>query len=223
MPAGYAVNGTDFDSIFAAYESGTKKAATGYKVEGVDLSDRYAPIEQGAAAAATGYKVAGADLNTLFAAVGTLSQPIAGLNGKALSASDDSVGGSSVYANVTVTLKSDGNWSVAGDTSDVGTIAQPAPTSGTWLTSGVPGDYEVQYDFTITNSDAALTVTNGAAAWAPLSVNRSAGLELRGFYSDTGSPRAGAASVRIRIRRTATGSVVSDNTVTMAVDVASMA
>lgn len=209
-------NLTNLDSIFAAYETGTKKPATGYLAGGADLCNRFAPIEQGSAAAATGLMVNGADLNTYFAAIGTLAQPISGLNGKALYASDmnGNIGGNSIHAEVNLTILNNGTWSVGSSTSD-GPIAQSPPTSGTWITSGVASDYDVQYD--ITSSGAVdRVVTNEAPAWANLGTSRVALLKLLSAnYMDPS--REASATVRIRIRRVSTGSVVSDNTVSMGV------
>lgn len=213
MTTNFTANGVDLDSIFAAYESGTKKPATGYQVAGVDLSDRFAPIEQGTAAAATGFLAGGSDLNTIFAATGTLSMPIAGLNGKALSSSDlETFTGDSVSASVTVNILNNGNWSVSGSNSG-GAVLQPAPTTGTWIRSGVSSDYEAQIDVTHTGS-ATRQVTNNAATWSSLSTSRSATLALPTVTNPNGGSDADA-SVRIRIRRAATGYVVSDNTITM--------
>lgn len=73
MTSGIASKGTDLDSIFDPWKSGTSQArATGYG-NGTDLNARYAPLIYGAAAAATGIYSEGADLNTLFAAYGTAS------------------------------------------------------------------------------------------------------------------------------------------------------
>jgi hypothetical protein len=60
--------GTDLDSIFMAYVSGTKAALTGFKNSaGTDLRDIYQPYTLGAQASAVGYKISsGSDLNTLF-------------------------------------------------------------------------------------------------------------------------------------------------------------
>lgn len=215
MATNFLVNGTDLDSIFAAYESGTKKPVTGYQVAGVDLSERYAPIEQGSAAAVTGLRAGGADLNTIFAAIGTLSAPIAGLDGKELVADDSGgVAQPNSGASTTVSINSNGNWSVSGFTAGLGTFAQPAPTSGTWIRSGVVADYEVQFDAShIGSSDRK--VTNDAPVWASLSTSRSLVFELPIKPYETTPMRDANATVRIRIRRAGSGAVVSDNSITM--------
>lgn len=218
MPANYQSGGVDLDTIFAAYESGTKKPATGYQVGGVDLSDRYAPIEQGTAAAATGLKVGGADLNTIFAATGTLSAPITGLDGRGFVSDDRALTNqTNVSASISVSLNNSGGWVVGANTSR-GTETVPAPTSGTWIRSGVASDYEVQFDATASSPFGdSYTLTNPAPAWVSLGTTRSISMALPSQSGATSNTREATASVRMRIRRAATGSVVSDNTFSMLV------
>lgn len=70
MASGFAVAGTDFDSIFNPRVT-AKRADVGYKVGGVDISNRYeTSIGGDQRASPTGYKVSGADLQTLFQKLG---------------------------------------------------------------------------------------------------------------------------------------------------------
>lgn len=218
MPSNFTKQGTDLDSIFAPYEGGTKKSATGYQVAGADLSDRYAPIEQGAAAAATGFLVGAADLNTLFAGFGTVPHTIVGLDGKALAATDSqsSVSDTALSAFVGVHILNSGSWSVNG-TNTLGAVAQPTPTSGTWMPSGAASDYDVQFDVTA-SGDTGYQMTNDAPAWANLATTRNVTLAIPDTVANVPAILTANASVRIRIRRTATSIVISDSTITMYVE-----
>jgi hypothetical protein len=223
MPSNFLRNGVDLDSVFEPYLSGTKKPATGFTAAGVDLSDKYAPIELGAAAAATNFLAGGADLNTKFAAIGTVSYVLAGLQGKQMYALDDRTSGSTLNASVTLTLNNSGGWTAVGANTS-GAVAQPAPTSGTWLPSGTVGEYEVQFDVTpVGTYGVTTTVTNGAAAWASLSTSRALTLQLAGTRTSSGgTDRASFANIRVRVRRVSGQVVVSDTTLTMNVECYSM-
>jgi hypothetical protein len=205
--------GVDFDDLFDPSMTGTKPADTGIRTsDGVDLSQRYAPIEFGSKGPDVGYRLAaGADVSTLWAAYGTASYAVVGLDGKSLRASDGALTQQSqVTATVWLSMSHTGGWTVGGGNSK-GSITQPAPTSGTWLASGSAGDYDAL--FTVIDSGAAdRQVTNGAAAWSSLATTRGVTLLLPTVSGNNATTRRAEATVRIRIKRRSTGVIVSDTT-----------
>ena len=137
MGSGYAVNGLDLDSIFAAFVSGSKAANTGYEVAGVDFANRYAPYTSGTKAEVTGMEVNGTDFNSIFAASGSAPGPANGslnvtLQGASISATA-TVPPSTIAAN-------GGTYSLGVSTGTVGTAASGSITfqltnATTWAVS----------------------------------------------------------------------------------------
>jgi len=111
MTSGIQSKGTDLDSIFATYVSGTHPAATGIEVNGADIATRYQPLP-GTAAAATGIETNGADLNTLFSTTaGPQTLPINGESYNAGAVSSGSTPIKPAQANVYVQV-GDGQYNV---------------------------------------------------------------------------------------------------------------
>jgi hypothetical protein len=72
MTLGLSAAGTDLDSLFALYISGTKAANTGIEVAGADLSSRYQALAvSGTQRANVGIEHGGADIAALFAQYGS--------------------------------------------------------------------------------------------------------------------------------------------------------
>ena len=217
MASGYRSGGIDFDDLFDPYVSGTKSIVTGRRVNGVDLRERYAPLSVGSKRADVGYRVNGVDVSNLWAAKGTASYWISGLGGKALRAVDTAVTNQEwLYASVSVSLQPNGTWTVSGGTY-AGAVAQPNPTSGTWLTfGGSAADYDVRITVSATGTDGH-QVSNSAPSWVSMSQARGAGLSLPQISAVNTSTRNASASVRIDIRRRSTGNIVSTTDLSMSV------
>ncbi len=78
MASGYAVAGTDLDSLLAPLHTGWPQASqTHYAVQGTDLDARYAPLSTGSAPNSTHYAVQGTDLSQIFAAAGSTGVQVA--------------------------------------------------------------------------------------------------------------------------------------------------
>lgn len=158
--------GTDFDSLFDPYVQGTKPANTGLRTsDGADLVNRYAPISFGTKGADVGFRTGGGqDVSNLWAAKGTATYPL-GFNGGVYSREANR--GS---AGVSLTMKSDGTWSISTGTG--------TPTSGTWLNfGGAVSDYTVQCDMVGFSSGSVpgggtASYSNGAPTQQALSTNR---------------------------------------------------
>lgn len=202
MTVGYRNSaGTDLDSVFAAYATGTKHPNCGFRTTGgQDLSDRFQPYVDGPKADVVGFRNgSGVDLKDLFAPFGWAPPTQLGFDGQTyLSARINPV------ARVTLNIKTDGTWSVVNNGGPGG--------SGTWDTfSGVPADFEVMFTPTITIDSP--DIVNEAPTYMSIVTDREISVEMpdpAGF---------GGASVRCQIRRIATGVVVSDSTCTFEVEV----
>ena len=84
-------------------------------------------------------------------------------------------GATDVGANaaVTLTIKTDGTWTITGGAGD---IVTGSPTTGTWLRAGgVAADYQVK--FTPSNQVNSPIITNGAATFTAISANRAITVE----------------------------------------------
>lgn len=213
MASGVKSNGVDFDDLFDPDIMGDGPSAPGIQSRGVAL--RYAALKYGSKRANVGVANASIDVSNLWAAKGSVAYSIAGLQGKHLYVLDGGLTNqSAVSATASITISANGQWSAYGGNTD-GAVAQPAPTSGTWLVSGgAASDYQVLIDITSTGS-ADRVATTSAATWSALTQSRSASLELPPISGNNGLVRDANASVRIRIRRASTGAVVSDTSATI--------
>jgi hypothetical protein len=201
--------GVDFDDLFDPDIVGDGPAATWITSAGVAL--KYAALSYGSKRADVGWRnSAGVDVTNLWAAKGTAVYNIAGLHGKNLNASDAALTSQpNVSATVQVNINNNGTWSVTGGNSK-GSVAQPAPTSGTWLPAGASvADFQVQ--FVVSNVGG--TVTNGAAAYAACSTSRGVSHALPTISANNSTERQANATITINLKRISTGSV-STTTVT---------
>lgn len=217
MASGYRSSGLDFDDLFDPYVSGTKSIVTGRRVNGVDLRERYAPLSVGSKRADVGYRVDGVDVSNLWAAKGTASYGISGLDGRSFRvAHQANTTQQQTFAAVNVALRSDGKWQATG--SDPGGARDlPDPVIGDWLTWGGSGsDYELLIDVS-SSGHADRVVGNGAESWVSLGTSRSVTLSLPAVPASNATARDASASVRIRVRRASTGAVISDNRLTLSV------
>lgn len=203
MTVNYLSGGVDFDALFDPDVMGDGPAATGYNASGVPL--KYAALRYGAKRSDVGYAVAGTDVSNLWAAKGTASYSIAGLQGKGMRAVDTALTNQpSVFAVVTVSLQDNGTWQATGATYS-GEVAQPAPTSGTWLPAGaVVSDFEVQF-VVAASGHSDHVVSNSAPAYASPSTPRSVALSLPQISANNGIEREATANVTIRLKRISTG------------------
>lgn len=201
MPSGFKTGGSDLDDVFDPYVEGTKPAATGYTAAGNDLKERYAPISFGTAAPVTGMKLAGGDdLNTVWAAKGTAvyAGPVA--LGLGPSYDNSRTSSHDIAAEVDLTIKSDGTWSVTNGAT--GGVVFGSPLSGTWHSAPAAG----------VGAGARVRFSSGGA-WYDLSVDRS--VSVSAFASSGGSPSASdSMSVALSISRT-DGSQQVDATTTL--------
>ncbi len=208
MATNFRVNGYDFDDLFDPYVSGPTSQNTELRVDGIDLSQRYAHLQFGQKRADIGYRLAnGVDVTNLWAAKGTASYVIVGLDGKALYAQDRAATNQpNVSASVSVYLGQDGRWSVSGSTSR-GAYGQSAPASGAWLAAGAGvADYEVMFQISDSGSNGH-SVYNGAPGYASLTTGRSASLSLGSISAVNTTQREASFRVRIHLRRISTGAV----------------
>lgn len=187
--------GTDLDSVFAPYTSGTKPALTGFRNSaGTDLRDLYAPIATGSAAAATGYRISsGADLNTLFAAAGTVSQVQLTGEGSWYAASVVNP------VSVQVQLTSAGQEKVVTSGSGGG-----ANFTGTWLLSGTASDYEVLATLLGGSSPSP---SSGVGSWLNLGTNRA-----WSWVDNTSGGTYKSALFKLEIRRVGTTTILDSAT-----------
>lgn len=201
MPSGFSTGGDDLDDVFDPYVEGTKPAATGYTAAGADLKDRYAPISFGTAAPVTGMSISGGvDLNTLWAAKGTAVY--AGPVALGLGSSYDNSRTSShdVAAEVLLTIKSDGTWSVTNG--GAGGVVAGSPLTGTWHSAPAAG----------VGTGARVRFSSGGA-WFDLSTDRS--VSVSAFASSGGTTDdTQSASYAISISRS-DGSQQVDATTTL--------
>ena len=93
-------------------------------------------------------------------------------------------------ASLTLTVNTDGTWTITRGTGDAGT---GTPLSGNWANgaplSGLGNDYEVL--FTVNSTDGFATITNGAVSYTSLSAGR---------------------AIQVLVNATIVNEVVSDNT-----------
>lgn len=219
MTTGIQSKGVDLDSIFDPYIVGTSPGLTGIQSAGTDIHTRYAPLVYGTQAAATGIlcKVGGAgsfvDLNTLFAAKGTAKYTLP-INGQTYGASENTGPSGGASATLTVTLHADGTYDViAFQSKHVPSSVTRA--SGTWNTFGLPSSsFQVLYTMTTTSTEGNAGSGNGATSYTTLNTDVAANV-----HASASSPTAGAnditCTLRIQIRNTSSGQVVSDSTCTI--------
>jgi len=195
MTAGYKSAAVDFDDLFDPDIVGDGPTAPGYAVAGTAL--RYAALSYGTKRANVGYSIGGVDVSNLWAAKGTATYAVTlGFEGQEYLASRESP----ATTTVTLTIKTDGNWSV---TRNVGV---PNPMgSGVWDSfTGAPSEFEVMFIPTVM-MDNGMTYTNGAATYQPLTANRAIAATA------SGSDLSGILRVRCLIRRISTGAPVVDS------------
>lgn len=142
---------------------------------------------------------------------------IPGLTGRGVSAVDQALTGqSTVAASVSIDIGSNGAWSVYG-TNSQGSAPIGSPTTGTWnIYGGSSESYDVLFTASVSGTGQQ-AVTNGAASWSALSATRSFNLRLPSFSAANSVQRNGDASLRIQIRRRATGEIVSDTSLSLSV------
>jgi hypothetical protein len=217
VTSGIASKNVDLDSIFDPWLSGTSKArATGIAkgaAPGTDLNALYAPLIYGSSAAATGIQSQGADLNTLFAAKGTAKYSLP-INGQTYGASENTGASGGASATLTVTLHADGTYDViAFQSKHVPTNTTRA--SGTWNTFGAPSSgFQVLYTLTTVSEEGNAGSGNGASTYTTLNTDVAASVNATAT-----SPSSGAnditCTLRIQIRNTSSGQVVSDSSLTI--------
>lgn len=216
MATGIRSGGVDFDDLFDPDTVGDGPVAAWLESGGVAL--KYARLAYGSKRADVGYRSsAGVDVSNLWAAKGTASYVIAGLDGKVVSVGEVAATRQEVVnASAEVNLLNNGTWSTTGGTSN-GPADIPEPDSGPWNThGGVASDYDVQFDVT-DSGHADRQVSNGAPAWASLGSTRDVSIVLPSASGNNAKSRAAIASVRIRVRRRSTGQVMSDSGVSLRV------
>lgn len=195
MPTGYKkADGTDLESVFAPYTSGTKAAVTGYKNSaGTDLSDLFAPVSAGSPAAATGFKISGGtDLGNVFAAAGSIAS---------VSISDQTISNSSTgTATAAYYLRSSGQ---AQKSRDVGSTLMNI--SGEWLVAGSASQFEARATL---QSGSNPTSGNSLGVWHPLSADVFWGVS-RGTLGTTSS------TLLVEIRLASSGAVLDSATITL--------
>lgn len=123
------INGVELDTLFMAYQSGTKHADCGFRnLSGVDLSQLFQPYTTGAKRGAVGFKnLAGTDLSDLFQ---NSAVPLFTLGDNIKDAFESFVGLSAI---ATLDLNTDGSTSSSGF---------GAGYWGTPSTSGIGSSYE---------------------------------------------------------------------------------
>lgn len=179
---------------------------------------RYAAARYGQPGAAIGVRDQnGNDMGPQWCKKGTASYSIAGLNGRTFSASVTALTNQTqVWANASVSLRSDGTWIGQGNTNQ-GAVRQGDPSSGGWLTRGSVGDFQVLMEITASSGYSGYSTSSSATNWTSLTQGASASVSLPSFPGNNTTTRNASATVRIRIRDASTGGVVSDNTVYLSI------
>ena len=109
-------------------------------------------------------------------------------------------------AQLTLTCKTDGTWTISGGTGD---LVTGTPLSGNWgtpTTAGAGSSYEDK--FTVTNQTGPGTVTNEATAYTTVSTNRI----FRLTVNSTAGVRTGTLDVQMQVRKLGTTTPVADDT-----------
>jgi hypothetical protein len=189
MTSPISKGGLPLSSIFAAYVSGAKAAATGILENGVDLCNKYAPYVSGTKAAATGIFKNGVDLCNILAKLVTAS-PL-GFDGQNYSSS----GGRGSHT-VTLTMNTDGTWTISAPTSG-------SPLSGSWfIFGGALSDYTVRFTMTGFASGpdpdgGSNSFTNGATTAVSLTTARSCSCSSTATTIGTDASNGGAVLVEL--------------------------
>lgn len=145
------------------------------------------------------------DLLTTATPTATVTLQNPGLDA-AYTSSDTLVGTGSVSASLTLTCKTDGTWTIVRGSGDGGTGSTLSGNWGTPTTAGVGPSYEVI--FVVSNSSGGGTVSNDAASWTPLDVNRMFKLQC----SSTGGDVTHNLDVQMVVRQRGTTTPTSDDT-----------
>ena len=222
-------SGTDLDSVFDPYVQGTKPAATGFRTsDGVDLNQRFAPLSFGSAAAVQGYRLSsGADVNTLWAAKGTATYNIPGLQGNTYSVygiASAASGQPGASVNCALAFNNTGAYSLTANIVSSGGgsgIITGFPASGTWLPSGWSvADCQIQFAYVETVIEAAgASITNPAVSYQSLSTSRSFLMSAACAATSTNS-HGSSLAMTLRIKQVSTGAVIT-TTFTVKCDAAS--
>ncbi|MFC3816585.1 hypothetical protein [Lysobacter sp. GCM10012299] len=204
--------GQDPDDLFEPLGSNAPDPQdAGVLIHGQDARARYAPVALGAPIAFETRRVSkGRDWRDWFAAKGSVSLALAGVDGRWVGVGDAALTNQpTVTATVSFQIRSYGDWLFTGGNSH-GAITISPPASGVWLPAGgVAGDYEVQFDVVHTGEG---DVANGAPVWQDCSSSHGASLTLPTLSAANAYEREGELSVRTRIRLKTTQQVVSDST-----------
>lgn len=217
MPSGYAKAGIDLDTLLEPWQAGDGyAAATGYAINDVDFNQRYAPASAGVAfSGTTGYSQNNADVGPRFAAKGTRQTKLP-IDGQTFVAAVSVPAQSQGSAGLVLRLKTDGTYEVMKSLAPGGSSVL---ATGVWNTSGGSvGDFQALYSITSTYATAHVDLINDATTWASLSTLRQLSVSMGPFGPSSGSNEA-IYGIRIQIRRSSNGAVVSDSACTFNVSI----
>lgn len=114
-------------------------------------------------------------------------------------------GSGSVSARLTLTCKTDGTWTIAGEGDDAVT---GTPLSGNWATpttAGAGSSYEVKF---VATDNGIGTASNDAPDWTAITANRI----YRYTVTSAGPEKIGTATVQMIVRQIGTTTPTSDGT-----------
>jgi hypothetical protein len=140
MASGITVHGADLDSIYSGKGTATA-SATGVTIGGVDLNQRYLALSQGVAQPNQGVTSHGSDFSAYFGKVGALVIPFGSYSANSADTHDAGAG-------LTLTMNTDGTWSISMYALHGGSTSG-TPLSGTWVSNpgaGIGNSYEMLLD-----------------------------------------------------------------------------
>lgn len=210
----YRSGGIDFDELFDPDVMGDGPAAAGYSANGIAL--KYAALAYGTKRANVGYAQAGVDVSNLWAAKGTAVYEAVAVPGfmNLFVAAD---GLQSATGSITVTLRRNGECDADTDSSS----GADGHIDSQWfnpLRADAGDGYQVL--FTVTFSDGAATVTNGAAAYTAISQARAVTLSKT---VTTQAVQHATGTINIKVRRIADSAVLLDHNVNFTMEVGNSA
>lgn len=202
MPSPYKAGGVNFDDLFDPDVVGDGSTAPPFKSGGMPI--KYAAIQHGAKRANVGFRIDGVDVSNLWAAKGSATHSLP-FDGQSFNMPDTAPSGS-LMARVTLAIKSDGSYSITGESQQSGATAF---ATGTWLPNGWNASQcAVQF---IESHNANAAVTNGASSYSSTSSTRSIASQSGPAAATSGLDIYGATDVEVRIRNNATGGVMVTN------------
>jgi|SRR5581483_1762386 len=205
----------DFVNLFDPDIKGDGPTASIFKKSDGTLL-KYAKLSYGSKGPNVGFRDAsGVDLSNYWAAAGTARYGLP-FDGGSFTARSSGLISGSMDANITLTIKSDGTYSLTclGNSPDTS-----GSTSGAWLPAGdSASNYQVEFGWNQSSQEASgpATVTNGASAYQACTSNRAISVDAQ-VGQNTGADRGSHGTVSVSLKKVSTG-VVTTSTFTVFVE-----